>query len=240
LIWTPLAPDDVRAWIAGQRGRPAPDVFRLEDPAETAERLGDRIGDFVTVRPDSGTLDFDFGPIELDDWIAFLGAALEAVDPERRLYQWEDLSEEELGASAEHPRAVVEEYLTSINGVSAVGPGGRITTYRHGGRISAEISVRGRRHGISSSWRHPTEIAAEAVAAFEEAPSGTRLRVAFGYYEASKYERQEWLRPAFVFLLDRPETEDGPRWRVAFVERATESDELPPTAGLENASGGCA
>ena len=91
---------------------------------------------------------------------------------------------------------------------------------------------------LPSEWRELGPIVASVAESAEDSP-GVRIRFAFGYHEASKYEYQRWLRPAFVFLLDQPSLEDGVRWRTAIVQPATESEELPPEAGLEGVLGIC-
>jgi hypothetical protein len=240
LIWERLDGGDAAVWIYQTQAEidPAPEIFRLERPEDARERLGTVGPHTYTVRRDSGTVDVDFGGTDLVCLPTIATAAAEIIDEGRQVYRSTDLDDEERGSAPDQPRLVVYEALTSIGGLRSVGPGGRITIYDVGERRTAELSIRKRTGGVSSRWRNPTAILSASVTALAEAPPGTRLRGAFGYYEASKYERQGWLRPAFVFLLDRPSTEDGPRWRVAFVEAATDSDELAPTAGLESASGG--
>jgi hypothetical protein len=98
--------------------------------------------------------------------------------------------------------------------------------------------VRRRDRWLTSRWRDPAPIVGSVMESAEDSP-GVRIRFAFGYHESSKYERQQWLRPAFVFLLDQPSLDEGIRWRIAIVQAATETSDLPPEAGLEGALGDC-
>jgi hypothetical protein len=126
------------------------------------------------------------------------------IDPDREMLPWEDRDKEETGGRAGFFRTLVDEEMTTIDGIRPVGPGGRVRVSRWADEWSVDVSVRGRDGAVPSSWRNTTDVATPPLVALRESPPDTRLRVAFGYYEASKYERQEWLRTAFVFILDRP------------------------------------
>ena len=123
-----------------------------------------------------------------------------------------------------------------MNKVRPVGPGGRVIYYPR--RRLVEIVVRRRGKSLGGYWRKSAEVVNRVASYLEidDAP-GTRLRAGFGYYEASKYENQSLLRPVFLFLLDRPTANEGPRWRVSTVEAATELPELPATAGIDSVTG---
>lgn len=59
------------------------------------------------------------------------------------------------------------------------------------------------------------------------------IRAAFGYFEKSAFEPQDWLRPVFSFILEAEAFEDLPGYRRGFVEAATESFLIGNTEGLE-------
>jgi hypothetical protein len=244
LIWDTLEASEVAHWLARERSaRPAPPIYRLAPAAVVSRRLAEfDDSDFFNVRRNSGTVDFRIpaeSAVTVDDVLRLARAAALAVDPGRQFFRWDDLNEEERGGPPEAPRLLAAEEMAAIDGVQPIGPGGRLRIRRRTDAWLADISVRPRGEALVSHWRSWSEISRAALAALEEAPDDARLRAAFGYHEASKYEAQEWLRPVFVFVLDRPSAMDGPRWRVAYVEHATDGEGIPPEAGLGNAGDRC-
>jgi hypothetical protein len=170
--------------------------------------------------------------------MADLSLTVASVVDERSYYRWEGLEEEELGAPSGFSRAVSDELWGSIGAVRPVGPGGRITIY--GSQKRADISIRHRLTALGGVWRNPVEIVQVVNDLFgEETAPDLRLRGALGYFEAAKIDPQRYLRPAFVFLLDRPTAGNGPRWRVASVTAASTIKDFPLIAGLETAATGC-
>ncbi len=137
-------------------------------------------------------------------------------------------------------RADLWSWETSIDTIPCVGPGGRVTVYSLPGMTLADITTRYRTARIESRWRSPRDIATEIDGITRGEFFEVRVLGTFGYYEASKYEGQRYLRTAFVFVVDRPSVAtEGPRWRVSFAVSATESDDIPPDEGLGSASGNC-
>jgi hypothetical protein len=248
VIWATLQENGVAEWVDRRRGAsPAPRIYRTEEPEATRARLAAIVApsgwsalnfDFV-----SGALTFELPRIPelgIETRLELLRGVAAAIDPGRTVFRWDDLDEEERGALGENRRAVAAEEFTQLEGMNVIGPGGRLVLYEGERTSTAVVSVRGRTTGVPSEWRDAPSIAAIVEEAVDDSPrAGLRIRGAFGYYEASRYDRQEWLRPAFIFVLDQPKASEGPRWRVAFTVPATHSDEVPPGAGVGHASGGC-
>src|SRR5258708_820683 len=234
LIWETISPNALIQWILTKQFGPPPEAYELLGPPSIKDVLKTpllaTLGPYVRIHPESGAVDvkvpdlpgFNEGAVK-----ALSLAIVEALDA-REAFEWTQLDEEEKGSPDIVHSAVGKEYWLSINGIRPVGPGGRITYYPR--RRLVEIIVRRRGKSLGGGWCKSKEVADRVLSYLEigDAP-GTRLRAGFGYYEASKYESQSVLRPAFVFLLDRGTAKDGPRWRVSTVEAATELPEFPAT-----------
>jgi hypothetical protein len=233
MIWTPTTLDRLEKELVQHHADPAPPIYGLAPGSDTLapfhslERWGTRL------HPDSGAID-----VLVDDderWEALDAAytLLDSLDPGRKWVRWEDLGEEE------HPGPhVIDEVVSEIDGVRALGPGGRLRGTQRTGGVLVELSVRRRVQELPTTWRPVEAIVASVVEAAADSPQ-VRIRYGFGYHESSKFEAQRWLRAAFVFLLDQPSVEAGVRWRIAIVQAATDSKDLPPEAGLEGALGHC-
>jgi hypothetical protein len=188
-------------------------------------------------RPESGALEVRFESDSTITGMTELSLRIALTLDERRFSALEALDEEESGAPRDVNRLVTKELWGSIDEVRSVGPGGRITIYESQRR--ADIVVRHRVRRLGGIWRPPNLVEEAVNDLFGEgfAPDVT-LRGALGYFEASKFDQQRYLRPAFVFLLDQRPAGEGPRWRVATVTAATTADNLSVTAGLETVVGG--
>jgi hypothetical protein len=194
----------------------------------------------LRLHPDSGALEFNLQALPAsrrdEEEIMTLSVAIANALDRRDAFFWTGLDKEESGGPENVPKAVGMEYWFSIDGMRPVGPGGRMTYYQR--RQTVEIVVRRRGPQLSGQWRNASDLTNRVSNYLElDGVPDARLRAAFGYYEASKYERQFLLRPVFVFLLDRPYASSGPRWRVATVAAATELPERAATAGIESVSG---
>jgi hypothetical protein len=245
LIWETIEFGNLDQWIlAKQQSGPPPSAYELVYPPPVQKLLEDPIASplksVLRLRSDSGVLEFDVRALPEgrrfgEEIMAFSVAIANALD-RRDAYVWAGLDQEERGSLADVPKAVSMEYWFSIDGIRPVGPGGRITYYPQ--RHSVEIVVRRRGSGLRGQWCKAADLANRVSNYLElDGVPDARLRGAFGYYEGSKYERQLLLRPAFVFLLDRPKATEGPRWRVATTVAATELPECAATAGIESAAG---
>lgn len=170
-----------------------------------------------------------------DAWDAVLSSAISVVtelDPGRI---WFAASDEERSRE----ELVAADVWSAIEDRVSVGPGGRVRAVRLPNSVLIEGTARRRTHRLGGEWRRLGDVMDSVRTAIDEAERRMTLRFAFGYHEASKFEQQRWLRPAYVFLIEQPSRELGLRWRVALVEAATDVEGLPPNAGLEGSLGHC-
>ena len=248
MIYETINDRDVTKWVLSKQSTMAapPPAWELEPPSETHGRLKtlfETLGQLAEFRRESGAIELHFDrvvnrPTREQMWELSLVVATN-LDDDRSFYRWDDLEGEERGAPNDIPRAVVDElWAGAVVGVTQLGPGGRVTLYERQQR--SDIVIRRRVRQIAGAWRAPTALleTVNDMVGQEPATDG-RLRAALGYFEASKLESQRYLRPVFVFVWERTTAEEGPRWRVATVVAATTLGDLPITAGLESAAGGC-
>jgi hypothetical protein len=151
-------------------------------------------------------------------------------------------------AAAEDPRTLVPvaeigseviaaEWQSRIaeTDLPVIGPGGRIMIAREGNGTTAEIVIRKRDGYVTSHWRSTDELMASLSRRIAQCATGAASIVdaEFGYFELSKHERQEWLRPAIMVSIELTITGDERiRWIETIVEPATEADGLNPADGL--------
>jgi hypothetical protein len=245
LIWETIHPNKLGQWIlAQQQSGPPPSAYELFAWSPVQELLNNPLvaplKSVLRVHPDSGAVDFDVQALPAagrseEDVMAFSVAIANVLDP-RKACEWAELDAEERGSPPHVKKAVGREFWLYVDDMRPVGPGGRITYYPR--RHLVEIVVRRRGPRLGGSWRNSTDLANRVSNYLElDETVGTRLRGGFGYYEASKYERQFLLRPAFLFLLDRPTATEGPRWRVATTVAATELPDRSATTGVDSVTG---
>ncbi len=242
MIWETISPSGLSQWILVQQAGPPPEAYELLDRPSVQEVLKASpvapLTSLMRIHPDSGAVDLDARelPDFNEDQVMALSLTIVGALDVREPFEWTDLDDEEKGSPNDVPSAVGKEYWLSVNNIKPVGPGGRIIYYPR--RRLVEIVVRRRGKNLGGYWRNSTDVANRASTYLEigDAPE-IRLRARFGYYEASKYESQFLLLPVFLFLLDRPTANEGPRWRVSTVEAATELPELPATAGIDSVTG---
>lgn len=230
--WAELNADTLPGWMNGFRHQVKPVAFRLDEPAEVRlpnlERLAPPFPFNTVIRRDSGTLELVFTPPTLSglytgdlDRIASFGSAIASELDRRSLHTIWQQSDAGMAHSA-----VIYESESRISDneqtVDVIGPGGRFTVYLWGDRLSADLTVRRRQTaGIPTGWIDFIDIAERVRAELQEAGKGARLQAAFGYFEASKYEFQQWLTLAFVFAIERAaKPENGPRFSMSLVEPA--------------------
>jgi hypothetical protein len=242
LIWETIDPTKLSQWMLAQQSGSPPSAYELvEQPLQ--DLMNDPrvapLQSVLSVHPESGALDFDVRALpsrnRAEAVMSFCLAIANVLD-RREAFEWTKLNEEERGSPENVPKAVGREYWLYVDEMRPVGPGGRITYYP--GRHLVEIVARRRGARLNGYWRSPTDLA-NRVSTFLELDEirEARLRARFGYYEASKYERQLLLRPVFVFLLDRPTATEGPRWRIATAVAATDLPNRDKTAGIDSMSG---
>jgi hypothetical protein len=95
---------------------------------------------------------------------------------------------------------------------------------------------RRRSNPLVSHWRSEEEINSWISRRIQSAADGlpiTGLRMAFGYFELSEYERQDIMRPAFLVAVDvRDPSDRQTLWTSVVVEAATEASNYSIGAGL--------
>jgi hypothetical protein len=118
-----------------------------------------------------------------------------------------------------------------------LGPGGRLTVYSVSGALEVDVTIRKRRKLIASHGRGPDEIASHISR--QISMLGGNLVIAsveglLGYFELSKYDRQRYLRPAFVLVVSfrSPNDDSSVLWRSTVVEPATTAPGLSLGEGL--------
>jgi hypothetical protein len=242
VIWTLTSPASLETALRAYHADPPPNIYELVPPEKLHLPPISTVwsGEFHEFARSGG---FD---LLVDDEHIQAGLALGQsvgmelagyIDPERDWFRWEDQFP---GLDAEERPGphMIDEWVSVIDDTKSIGPGGRVKASRRSKGGLVEVMVRGRGRSLTSQWRDLAPIVGSVMESAEDSP-GVRIRFAFGYHESSKYEHQQWLRPAFVSLLDQPSLDEGIRWRIAIVQAATETPELPPDAGLEGALGDC-
>lgn len=225
MIWQEVADNSiVEKWYEEiVESRMAPPSYSLEPPADTYSDLSAILSAPLTVRIWPGgvevTITTNHGKDSLyaqEVLMQNVYRILENCDGRREVYQWKDLAEEEFPAP--HVR---QQLFTTIEGINAVGPGGRVIVQRLLSNLRASIAVRRTDVPIEGSWVHPSAMRARLETAMTRVPRDVRIRIGFGYHELSLYGFQTILHPAIVVIADRHEAVEGPRWRVVQAERAT-------------------
>jgi hypothetical protein len=223
-IWHVLEPNAVVDWVSDlQAHQDLPQSYTFPTPAEQVERAISAVTQLgiaadVSRRSSAVRITTQETPVE---FLVDQGLQLAFALDTRNWFQWDDLSEEE--QPSPH---VATELVSSVDGLHCLGPGGRITvSHFQDGQTLLDVVVRPRVEVVNSTWRAPSRIVDGVGIMLFNIPEDARLRAALGYREASGYETQELLRPYFVFLLDRPHSDEGPGWRVAAEISATSVDD---------------
>lgn len=208
----------------------APPGRRLPETTIRAARFS-RAGFEANIyrRSDSGVIEINWG--NLDD--LRLNMAFERQSREEFLLSI--ASEEDLRAfnradenDAQEVSVELESSIQDV-GVPVVGPGGRVTLYSD--LRSADVVIRAREKLVLSKWRDPGDVARSFYREVE-ASAPTRICITFGYFELSKYEAQEWLRPVLILIADRTPEAITPGWRYVAVEPATSAPRISDSSGL--------
>ena len=249
--WTTLDPTGLNAWIGARLSGAPPPLYRLASVAPTPAAVQQFPSANVTRRTDSGVAELivpgRFGPLPaaVPPWSTPVFPALAAVieravafaaeeDPGRRFSERE--RPDPLAPYWEY-RSLIPPY-PAAEPIPVIGPGGRIAIHNapRGSEPGIEVDIVIRRRLaplLPSIWRHADDIVAAVRDEIGSAASPVTIHAAFGYFELSKYERQDVLRPAFVFVL-ASEAAVSPLapWQYTIVEPATESPGLLPGEGL--------
>ena len=210
-------------------------IYELKFPAiegsyASPRRVG-ATGASISRRSESGILEFwRSGHLSTREALAPLSQQLSTMaaneDP-RTLAPVSETRSEVI--AAEWESRIAEQDLPVI------GPGGRIMIAREASGTTAEIVIRKRGAAIASRWRSTDDLMASLNRRITQSASGAASIVqdAFGYFELSKYERQDWLRPAFMLLIEFTIAGDERiRWTETIVEPATEATEVSLADGL--------
>lgn len=238
----PIGPGDLADWFGYEMNREPPPAHRLAPPSVPAERalpvLRDGGVEVLDVHPESGAVSFLASPrFESAPFTAqgqltpdgsdLLIAACMAADDRRYL-------RDPVVEGFDAPPSPVTEMRSRMVGddMAVIGPGGRMLLVDDRPGLRGELIVRTRTgETADSDWRAPGEIAGGLL---ERMPEDVELHAALGYFEASRRERQEWLRPVVMLVLDHTAVdEEDLSWRHVVVEPATHVADLRLDAGLE-------
>jgi hypothetical protein len=124
------------------------------------------------------------------------------------------------------------------SGTPVIGPGGKVSIFRTSTSTVVDITVRKRVGKLPSRWRRFQNIYRTYLREFAPWKKQIEVEPMLGYFELSKYEPQLFLRLAFVFIFSMTQNEDNANednavsWQTIRVEPATESPEIPRSAGL--------
>jgi hypothetical protein len=238
MIWSHLSRDDVGEWIESRLQGFAVPIWALSE--STPDLLLDHPGlvSFASSHPrkDSGVWELvTRGSEHLVH--GTISERLRQVIEEaaRQIDQGRNYVREEPPRS----EVILAEYSSVLRDptIPVVGPGGHLTVYRtsfHGetNLLQIDLVIRPTRNPIPSRWRSASEIFRQWETRYSEEQEPLKISAAFGYFELSKYERQVWLRPAFVFDVGHPGTENTVAWQESFVLAATRSSEISLNEGL--------
>jgi hypothetical protein len=137
---------------------------------------------------------------------------------------------------SEGPRIVPT--LLNLGGdgtLPALGPGGHVALHETADGIQIDILTRRRTEALRARWRSPEAVAEDLFLGFGVDASTIAvgaLTHEFGYFELSKYEGQNVLRPAVVVRLDVPGGEERVPLRVLSVAAASAHPDLDAAEGL--------
>ncbi|HEY2955743.1 MAG TPA: hypothetical protein VGK89_10895 [Candidatus Eisenbacteria bacterium] len=231
--WQELRPEALRDWIATHTRSKAPPIFRLRAPERAkAQEEWRRVLDATGRRRGrSGILEIDLGPLTLETDISYSMDMLHEVGSLEDPRSFHEVREPDSHAFL----AQSESSLPEV-GLPVIGPGGRITVTARGSQAAADIVVRRREEKVASGWRSTADLIEAVRRRFSVRPPGEKIVEmygAFGYFELSKYERQDWLRPAVVLSLKIAFAEDERiEWGDSIVEPVTVAENLAPREGL--------
>jgi hypothetical protein len=192
----------------------------------------------VRRRSESHTLEIEFTGLErLDEEGTNLLRAVAVAEDQRELFPAELplRSGVTLEFGTQVPvRPVIPVPPVTAESIPVVGPGGRAVVYTTTRGFSGDLTIRRRLNSSPGFWRAPNEIVARLKCDCPGSPSHVYLRMAFGYFELSKYELQSIMRPVFVFSVEQPQDIEGrwPGWQLTIVEPATMSPKVDLDDGL--------
>lgn len=228
---------EVRAWIAATEKSEVPPIYRLTDPDQLkSSGIHHFEKSFLpfaesTRQTDSGILEIVFfDPKQyLDNPTGNLFASLTKIadSEDRRSFSRLDTRPSDVVLGEMRSR------VTDTTNLPVIGPGGRISVYREQQRIEADIVVRHRQRPVKSEWRDPEPVVRRLGAQILRERADVKITAQFGYLELSKYERQLWMRPAFIFVLEGSSSaEYRVPWQAVIAEPATVNQDIAINEGM--------
>jgi hypothetical protein len=202
--------------VAAFQKRPPLPVYRLVHPAERSMPPG-RLRGLSPLRqtrnPVSGTLELQ--------WSASRNVrkSVESVESVESVIDGAISSEDSrqaVPAQDEQTESVplVRRTIITEHDVPVIGPGGRALLYAD--RRSCDVVTRKRGMPAQTTWRPPNDVVADVLRAVD-LRIAQKFHVSLGYFELSKYERQLWMRPSLLVVVDNREEEAGVEWRTTAV-----------------------
>jgi len=231
-----LMEGNLESWITTQLDRPPLPIFELTPPENLLGRVvtsESSFGQNLQRRTGSGILELR---VKMPQGRPLTAPTVPFLDGVIRIASNEDLRIYSRSSFAQSA-TMLSEVRSSLapQNLPVIGPGGRVTVYAEEDGVQVDIVVRHREKEIPASWRTISDIAERVRRRISQQPS-TEIQGNFGYYELSKYARQTYLRPTFVFLLDivfrGNENDANVSWREPVVIAASTAPGLPITEGL--------
>lgn len=198
--WRDLTWESLPDWISQMTVSPPPMILQVAAPGTgVVNQFLNPTNIYFRHHSASGTLDVRLRQSENETWHQSVQTILSlaaAIDPQRRM----------LSSPQVVTGTIAADITTTIDGWPMIGPGGRITFYDCRDHIDIDLVVRKRIMSIPSSWRSTEEITEDLRnKASREAALGESFTIygTLGYFELSKFEAQNWLRPVFLFYVTR-------------------------------------
>src|ERR1700723_1111289 len=235
--WNALSRQMLQDWLTGQMHNRSPHIYELVEPPATNEALGLFSASPFNRRRDSGIAEFvlskrsEFYSVNATDNLVKEAIAFgRKEDPGR---EFEGVQAPDSQTAFQEYRSTIRPYPGATSSTSVVGPGGRMTIYNDDRSTLVSIVARTRGASHPSNWRKATDILDRIEDEIGPQPSTVSVHVTFGFFETSKYERQYWMRPAFVFVLQSKDKSEGRApWQYTVIESATTSSMISITEGL--------
>lgn len=219
--------DELRDWLGEQAKQEPPPFYRLGTTGRL-DQFKAAFGPDVDARlefhtrPESGTVE-----VRIVGRAGFMrddhqGVPFESIagQIDRRTYT----------PTGQPPASVLRESRSSLaeSGIDVIGPGGRILVYHWPRPVAADLVIRKRLDAFGGRWRALAELTDNIP--LTAWPAGLFVTCEFGYFELSKYERQDLLRPVFLFSLEIEI--DGLSVRRSVAVPATAADDIAPEQGV--------
>ncbi len=217
---------------------PPPPLFRLAERLDVPipQRIH-RAGTLINRRSDSGVIEIKTPGIRLSA-MAESAATLEQTIIQVAAFEDQRTLQANAIAAAIGKQGRVQTLVNlpeNNRAVAVLGPGGAIIGSDGADGLEIAVVIRHREQSLPSTWRKPEAVIEELFTGFgipgsDISPSDVRLR--FGYFELSKYDRQSTMRPVFLAVLDLKADETGVPYRFVAVAAATNAPGVAADEGL--------